>query len=136
MYSAAAAYDYVDIAMTVVATAIALPILRFLYWLCFEPVDMFRSMDDVGYSNIKGNSSISKRALINRMRRNRKTGRIPPPFPNGWYVLQEGRSVSGRCEVQIYFHKLSSEHLFNVVFYVQNGIKISTCSWYFVTYRQ
>jgi hypothetical protein len=103
-------FFHTDIAKMVVATGIALPILRLLYWLWFETIDTFHSMDDVGYSHVKGNSKVSKQAIINRMRRNRKTGNMPPPFPNGWYVILEGRSAS---EVYLFcFRHLYTTYIF------------------------
>ena len=81
-------------AATLIAAAIALPIIRFIYWFLCEPLDMFRSFEEVGYSNVKGQRMRTKKDLINRMRRNRHLGRMPPPFPNGWYVLVESAQVS------------------------------------------
>ena len=82
--------------VTLTAVAIALPVIRFIYWILFEPMDMFRSYEEVGFSNIEGNRQRTKKDLINRIRRSRKLGKIPPPFPNGWYVLVESQHVSGR----------------------------------------
>ena len=78
---------------TLIAAAIALPIIRWLYWFLCEPLDMFRSFEEVGYSNVKGQRMRSKKDIINRMRKNRNLGRMPPPFPNGWYVLVESAQV-------------------------------------------
>jgi len=78
---------------TLIAAAIALPIIRWLYWFLCEPLDMFRSFEEVGYSNVKGQRMRSKKDIINRMRKNRNLGRMPPPFPNGWYVLVESAQL-------------------------------------------
>ena len=85
-------------AATLIAAAIALPIIRYIYWFLCEPLDMFRSFEEVGYSNVKGQRQRTKKDLINRMRRNRGLGRMPPPFPNGWYVIIESAHVSKEGE--------------------------------------
>ena len=88
--------SWAESVVTLTAVAIALPVMRFIYWILFEPLDMFRSFEEVGHSNIEGKRQRTKKDLINRLRRNRKLGGIPPPFPNGWYVLVESYHVSGR----------------------------------------
>ena len=85
-------------AATLIVAAIALPIIRYVYWFLCEPLDMFRSFEEVGYSNVKGQRQRTKKDLINRMRRNRGLGRMPPPFPNGWYVIIESAHVSKEGE--------------------------------------
>ena len=88
---------------TLIATAIALPISYFVYWFLCVPLDMYRSFEEVGYSNVKGQRMRTKKDLINRMRRNRHLGRMPPPFPNGWYVLAESAQVSKEEHNEIHY---------------------------------
>lgn len=52
-------------------------------------------MEDVGFYQ-------GKKSAINRARRTRKLGsKIPPPFPNGWYVLAESREVKSGCAISV-----------------------------------
>ena len=65
-------------------------------WMCrylfILPMNRIRTLnDDIGFKHINGKL---KKAAINRLRKSRKVGKIPPPFPNGWYVLAESTEVS------------------------------------------
>lgn len=70
-----------------------------LYRLLFGPLELIRKPDDVGYITEDGKS---RARAANEVRRRRKTGDLPPVYPNGWYrvldshLLQRGevRSVS------------------------------------------
>ena len=44
---------WIDGTVTLITAAIALPIIRYLYWILFQPLDLRRSYADVGYSNVK-----------------------------------------------------------------------------------
>lgn len=68
-------------------------ILGWLYRLLFRPLELLRAPDDVGYVAEDGRS---KAQAANEVRRRRKTGGLPPVYPNGWYrvldshLLQRG----------------------------------------------
>ena len=70
-------------------------------------MDRIRTLeDDVGFAHVSGTGKRKKEA-INRLRKSRKQGKIPYPFPNGWYALAESREVSyvneWLCEVSPFF---------------------------------
>lgn len=48
--------------------------------------------DNLGFSHLKQNGKL-RRDAINRLRKTRKIGKIPPAFPNGWYAVAESRQV-------------------------------------------
>lgn len=76
---------------TAAAAVLLLPCVAALYWLWFVPLDRVRRVGEVGFAHVvKGGG---RREAINRMRKGRKTGAIPPPFPNGWFVIAESREV-------------------------------------------
>lgn len=47
--------------------------------------------DNVGFGHLS--ETAKKREIINRLRKTRFQGKIPPAFPNGWYALAESREV-------------------------------------------
>lgn len=53
-----------------------------LYRLLFSPLELLRAPDDVGYIAVDGRS---RAQAANEVRRRRKTGELPPVYPNGWY---------------------------------------------------
>ena len=61
-----------------------------LYKLFFVPMDRIRRVTDVGYSYIHGPG---RSTVIKRLQRNRRLGKCPPAFPNGWFVVAESREV-------------------------------------------
>ena len=74
-----------------IISAITVYVIIYLWIL---PMDRIRTLeDDVGFAHVSGSGKRKKEA-INRLRKSRKTGKIPYPFPNGWYALAESREVS------------------------------------------
>merc|ERR1719483_330185 len=63
----------------------------FSYWLWICPMDRIRGVEDVGYRHL--GSGRLKAEAINRARRLKELGNMPPPFPNGWFVLIESRQL-------------------------------------------
>lgn len=60
-----------------------------VYHLLFSPIEIVRSLEDVGYAqNIKG-TGFSKKTLVQTLRRLRKSGEVPPAYPNGWFSVLE-----------------------------------------------
>ncbi len=74
-------------ALTLAAAAYAAAHLFFL------PMDRVRTVEQVGFAHVEGGSARRKRMWVNRLRRWRKAGRAPPPYPNGWYAIFESRQV-------------------------------------------
>lgn len=56
--------------------------MRWLYKLLFCPLELLRAPEDVGYIAEDGRSQAQ---AANHVRRRRKTGKLPPVYPNGWY---------------------------------------------------
>lgn len=59
--------------------------LLLLLWGCrllLSPLELLRGPDQVGYVVPEGRS---RAQAVNEVRRRRKTGELPPVFPNGWY---------------------------------------------------
>eukprot|EP00095_Tigriopus_kingsejongensis_P003629 maker-scaffold341_size202020-snap-gene-0.7 protein:Tk03629 transcript:maker-scaffold341_size202020-snap-gene-0.7-mRNA-1 annotation:"3-chlorobenzoate- -dioxygenase oxygenase subunit" len=65
----------------------------FTYWLWCVPMNRVRTMAEVGFNHIP-ESGRRKKLVTNRMRRSRKAGKLPPAFPNGWFVLAESREIA------------------------------------------
>ncbi|XP_042365709.1 cholesterol 7-desaturase nvd isoform X2 [Plectropomus leopardus] len=86
-------------AVLCVLTGVSLLAVGWLYRLLFGPLELLRGPDDVGYIAEDGRS---RARAANEVRRRRKTGELPPVYPNGWYrvldshLLQRGevKSVS------------------------------------------
>lgn len=67
-----------------------------LYRLLFCPLELLKAPDDVGY--IVGDGRSRARAA-NEVRRRRKTGELPPVYPNGWYRVLDSHLLE-RGDVQ------------------------------------
>ena len=75
-----------------IITIVVLGVSRMCRYLFILPMNRIRTLnDDIGFKHINGKL---KKAAINRLRKSRKVGKIPPPYPNGWYVLAESTEVS------------------------------------------
>ncbi|KAM7369283.1 hypothetical protein PAMP_013563 [Pampus punctatissimus] len=61
-----------------------------LYRLLFSPLELLRAPDDVGYITENGRS---KARAANEVRRRRKTGEVPPVYPNGWYRVLDSQML-------------------------------------------
>jgi len=67
-----------------------------LHRLLFSPLEVLRGPDDVGYIAEDGRS---KAQAANEVRRRRKTGELPPVYPNGWYrVMDSHRLQTGQVK--------------------------------------
>ncbi|XP_077944358.1 cholesterol 7-desaturase nvd isoform X3 [Gasterosteus aculeatus] len=64
--------------------------LGWLHGLLFGPLEVLRGPDDVGYIAEDGRS---RAQAANEVRRRRKTGELPPVFPNGWYRVLDSRRL-------------------------------------------
>lgn len=74
-----------------VLAALCAPVATWLYQLLFRPLELLRSPDDVGYIAEDGRS---KAQAANEVRRRRKTGELPPVYPNGWYRVLDSHLLA------------------------------------------
>lgn len=74
-----------------VLAALCAPVAAWLYQLLFRPLELLRSPDDVGYIAEDGRS---KAQAANEVRRRRKTGELPPVYPNGWYRVLDSHLLA------------------------------------------
>lgn len=96
----------VDLVSVAVATALASPfyalllaflvlaagvVLYVLHWAFIRPLNWVQQLEQVGYAQdpIRTREKVS---LDTKLRR--KKGKIPPPFPNGWYRLLDSRDLA------------------------------------------
>lgn len=71
--------------------ALCAPVAAWLYQLLFRPLELLRSPDEVGYIAEDGRS---KAQAANEARRRRKTGELPPVYPNGWYRVLDSHLLA------------------------------------------
>ena len=82
----------IDFLALVSEVFIVLLLLYVVIWIWILPMNRVRLLsDNVGFAHLSGTAK--KREIINRLRKTRFQGKIPPAFPNGWYALAESREV-------------------------------------------
>uniref|UniRef100_A0A0K8SMI1 cholesterol 7-desaturase n=1 Tax=Lygus hesperus TaxID=30085 RepID=A0A0K8SMI1_LYGHE len=64
------------------------------------PLDWTKEMDESGYSNVPG-TGYRRLNQIDKVRRNRKIGDIPPVYPNGWFMLAESHQIKKNTPLQV-----------------------------------
>ncbi|KAF3848817.1 hypothetical protein F7725_015314 [Dissostichus mawsoni] len=64
--------------------------LGWLHGFLFGPLELLRGPDDVGYIVENGRS---KAQAANEVRRRRRTGDLPPVYPNGWYRVLDSHML-------------------------------------------
>ncbi|RXN08595.1 cholesterol 7-desaturase-like protein [Labeo rohita] len=64
--------------------------MGWLYRLLFAPLELLRGVDEVGYIAEDGRS---RAQAANEVRRRRKTGELPPVYPNGWYRVLDSHML-------------------------------------------
>ncbi|XP_061555132.1 cholesterol 7-desaturase nvd isoform X2 [Phycodurus eques] len=62
------------------------------YKLFFSPMELLKTLEDVGYIREDGRS---KARTANDVRRRRTTGDLPPVYPNGWYRVLDSHMLEG-----------------------------------------
>ena len=83
----------IDFFVTIVEIVVVLLVLYGIMWIWILPMNRVRIVsDNLGFAHIQGGGR-NKRDMINRLRKTRFEGKIPPAFPNGWYALAESREV-------------------------------------------
>ena len=82
-----------DLFVTIVEIVLVLLVFYGIIWIWILPMNRVRILsDNLGFGHVQG-SGCKKRDMINRLRKTRFEGKIPPAFPNGWYALAESREV-------------------------------------------
>ncbi len=79
-----------------IIAGVSLLAVGWLYRLLFSPLELLRAPEDVGYIVADGRS---KAQAANEVRRRRKTGELPPVYPNGWYRVLDSHLLE-RGEVK------------------------------------
>lgn len=64
--------------------------LTFAYRLFLKPLNRVRHLGDIGYI---AQGSFSVKETANYVQRQRKTGNVPPVYPNGWFGIMESYSL-------------------------------------------
>ncbi|XP_076845007.1 cholesterol 7-desaturase nvd isoform X2 [Brachyhypopomus gauderio] len=77
-------------AATCIFAGVVLLAMGWLYRLLFAPLELLRSPDDVGYIAEDGRC---RAQAANEVRRRRKTGELPPVYPNGWYRVLDSHML-------------------------------------------
>lgn len=70
---------------TYIVFAVVVYVLYKLYGFLFVPINRIRYLGDLGYV-----SEGDIKETVNRVRKLRSVGDIPPVYPNGWFGLIEG----------------------------------------------
>ncbi|KAM9338693.1 cholesterol 7-desaturase nvd [Symphorus nematophorus] len=84
-------------ALVCLIAGVALLAVHRLYRLLLCPLELLKAPEDVGYIAEGGRS---RARAANEVRRRRKTGELPPVYPNGWYrvldshLLERGEAKS------------------------------------------
>ena len=73
-----------------ILAGVSLLALGWLYRLIFAPLELLRTPDEVGYIAEDGRS---RAQAANEVRRRRKTGELPPVYPNGWYRVVDSHTL-------------------------------------------
>ncbi len=60
---------------------------RNLYQAFFGVVELYCPETKAGFDFPGRKMEVTKRDFVNEVRRRKKMGDIPPPFPNGWFAL-------------------------------------------------
>lgn len=77
-------------AVACIIAGILLLAMGWLYRLLFAPLELLRTPDEVGYIAEDGRS---RAQAANEVRRRRKTGELPPVYPNGWFRVLDSHML-------------------------------------------
>ena len=80
-----------DAASTYLGIGVGFVALYYLYQLLFVPMDRVRYLGDIGY--VPEGKGLTQKDMANIVRKRRKVGDIPPPYPNGWFAVLESRDL-------------------------------------------
>lgn len=125
-------------------------VIRRLKIFFVDPINRIRLLGDVGYQNEVGSGDINagscakRDAIVAAVMKRRKTGDIPPVFPNGWFAILESRdlkpgdakSVSCLGELTISFvstsvllfiHSFFHSFIYSFIQFTQATFNVSSC---------
>ena len=77
--------------LTCVISTVTAVCVFYAYQVLFTPLNRVRLLGDVGYIP---EGRLSKKDLVNLVRKRRFVGDIPPVYPNGWFCLLESRDLA------------------------------------------
>ncbi|XP_064093402.1 cholesterol 7-desaturase nvd-like isoform X2 [Macrobrachium nipponense] len=69
-------------------------VLWTVYRVAFHPLNRVMNMEDIGWGCLSSQDGKSLAEKIRRMQKLRKTGDLPPSYPNGWFAIAESRNVA------------------------------------------
>ena len=72
------------------------PYIRKLYKFAFGTFELYCPVSKTGFDfpgRELSKGLITKQEIINEVRRRKKLGEIPPPYPNGWFALLRTREL-------------------------------------------
>ncbi|XP_061165164.1 cholesterol 7-desaturase nvd-like [Saccostrea echinata] len=81
--------DYMSIISYIFLAVLSYPLYK-LYGILFLPMNRVKNLGDVGYIP---EGHLSMKDMVNRVRKQRAVGDIPPVYPNGWFGLIEGFKI-------------------------------------------
>ena len=84
---------------TYVKAALTCFTLYALHFVFCKPLNRIRDAEDVGYIP---EGRLSKRDVVNAVRRRRATGDVPPVYPNGWFAVIESHFIKRKEVENIY----------------------------------
>lgn len=64
------------------------------YRAAFSPVDIVKDLTDVGWGCLGGGRKAPLTERIREVQRLRKTGNLPPVYPNGWFAVLQSRDLA------------------------------------------
>ena len=91
-------FNFIFWSLSVVFTIFTIRRLKMFF---MDPINRVRLLGDVGYHNEVGSGDLDsgvsscakKDALVAAVRKRRKTGDIPPVYPNGWFAILESKDL-------------------------------------------
>jgi len=76
---------------------------RKMYNILFGHFELYCPAENAGFDFPKEarNGIVPKRDIINEVRRRKKIGDIPPPYPNGWFALLRSRELEPGASISV-----------------------------------
>ena len=82
-----------DLIILLLQGALIALLISAVVYLSFIPMNRIRTQDHLlGFAHVKL-SGQRRKEYVNRLRKLRYTGKIPPAYPNGWYAVAESREL-------------------------------------------
>ena len=79
-------------------------VTRKLYNLVFGKIELYCPVAKTGFDFSGKDISkglVSKQEVINEVRRRKKMGDMPPPYPNGWFALLHSRELKAGATTSV-----------------------------------